>query len=395
MTWRNYHKQQRRQFSIASIAAIATIASIASIVTGCDRRPLEVYYIDRAQVMLRVDWMTEFGMRPSGMTVVIYDENGNYKNSFSRNEVDLVSLSLGVGKYTAVVFNGDPDQFTAFNFVGAETLETFRLEATPNNTRNAITGGGGTPVPVTDGESSTRLWDAGTRYSWEPDETIGRGIVSFEITQEMLDRQLKFLYYTERDKAYTHTDQYYFDVVVQPLQTMIHIRVHVNGMENMYRMETSLSGVADGCSMLTRWRNTTECTIFYDSQKWAYTYDNPGSSNGWVTVTIPTWGEPHGKELAEQREETDNMLRMNFTLRDRAHTQKYFEFEVGKLIEYHDEQADPEQLTPPDVLRHLYLTINREIPLLPDVDPDEPTGGGFNAYVDDWDFGGDWDLGTF
>ena len=219
--------------------------------------------------------------------------------------------------------------------------------------------------------------------------------MSFEITQEMLNRQLQFIDYRDRDEAYTHLATYRFETVVQPLQTMIHIRVHVNGMENMYRMETNLDGTADGCSMLSRWRNESTCTVFYDSNKWGYTFDNPGASNGWVSISIPVWGEPHGKELQSVRVPKDNVLRMNFTLRDVAHTEKYFEFDVGDLIEYHEPQLYADHLEPADVLRHLYLTINREIPLLPDVVPAEEMGSGFNAHVDPWEYGGEWDLGTF
>ena len=351
----------------------------AFMLSSCERRPLEVLYVDMARVVLHVDWQTEFDNKPQGMTVVLYDAEGKLYQSYSRNEVDSVEINLPVGSYTAVVFNNDPDAFSSFDFVGASTIGDFRLVARTNNSRS----------------TTTRTWDAGTRYSWEPDETIGRGLAEITVTQDMVDKQIKLIDYENRDMAVGHMAEYSYTAVVQPLQTMIHIRVHVNGMENMYRMETSLSGMADGCSMYTRWRNTSECTVFYDSNKWGYTFDNPGSSNGWVTISIPTWGEPRGKELQSQRVPTDNMLRMNFTLRDRAHTEKYFEFEVGDLIEYHDEQQDPEQLTPPDVLRHLYLTINREIPLLPDVEPDEEMGSGFNAYVDPWDYGGEWDLGTF
>lgn len=344
---------------------------------SCERRPLEVYYIDKANVLLVVDWMSEFNMHPSGMTVAIYDEVGNLYQTFSRNEVDSTQLSLPVGRYTAIVFNGDPDMYSSFDLVGMSSLNDFRIVARPNRTR------------------SYGSWDYGTRYSWEPDETIGRAIVSFEITQEMLNRQLQFIDYRDRDEAYTHLATYRFETVVQPLQTMIHIRVHVNGMENMYRMETNLDGTADGCSMLSRWRNESTCTVFYDSNKWGYTFDNPGASNGWVSISIPVWGEPHGKELQSVRVPKDNVLRMNFTLRDVAHTEKYFEFDVGDLIEYHEPQLYADHLEPADVLRHLYLTINREIPLLPDVVPAEEMGSGFNAHVDPWEYGGEWDLGTF
>ena len=371
------HNKLKRIVSIKTIALIVAIVTIAAIASSCHRRPLEVYYRSLAEVVLEIDWMTEFKIYPTGMTVLVYDADGNLCQSFSRNEVDRAKLSLPVGKYTALVFNGDPDMYSSFSFVNISKLEDFCIVANMNRTRG------------------TRSWDADTRYSWEPDETIGRGVVSFEITQEMLDKQLNFIDYRDRDEAYTHMATYTFQTVVQPLQTMIHIRVHVNGMEYMYRMETNIDGIADGCSMLTRWRNNTTCTIFYDSNKWGYTFDNPGSSNGWVTVSIPTWGEPHGKELQSERAPKDNVLRMNFTLRDKAHTEVYFEFDVGDLIEYHVAQRYKDHLVPDDVLRHLYLTINREIPLLPPVEPEEEMGSGFNAYVDPWDYGGEWDLGTF
>ena len=358
--------------------SIAAVAAIACALVSCDRRPLEVYYLDKARVVLLVDWESEYKSRPMGMTVAIYNEEGKLYQRFSRNEIDSVQLSLPVGHYTAVVFNGAPDEFSSFSFVDMDRLDLFRIEAASNTSRN-----------------TTRLWDEGTRYNWEPDEKIGRGIVSFDVTQEMLDRQLQFIDYHDRDQAYTHMSRYAFTAVVQPLLTMIHINVHVNGIEYMYNLEASLSGMADGCSMLTRWRNTTTCNVFYDSSKWGYEFDNPGSSNGWVRINIPLWGEPHGKERQEDRVPADNVLRMNFTLRDRDHTADYYEFEVGDLIYYKEPQQDPNRLTPPDVLRHLYLTINREIPLLPPVDPEEPTGAGFNAHVDPWDYGGEWDLGTF
>lgn len=347
------------------------------MLSSCHRRPLEVYYIDKARVVLQIDWMTEFKMHPSGMTVAIYNSDGNLYQTFSRNEVDSVQLNLPVGIYTAMVFNGDPDMYSSFSLVNMSSLNDFQIVARPNNTR------------------AYSSWDNGTRYSWEPDEVIGRGIVSFEITPDMLNRQLQFIDYRDRDEAYTHMSSYVFQTVVQPLQTMIHIRVHVNGMENMYRMETNLDGIADGCNMQTRWRNASTCTVFYDSNKWGYTFDSPGASNGWVAISIPMWGEPRGKELQSSRLPKDNILRMNFTLRDAEHTQKYFEFDVGDLIEYHEPQLYADHLEPADVLRHLYLTINREIPLLPDVVPAEEMGSGFNAHVDPWEYGGEWDLGTF
>ncbi|MBQ8968402.1 MAG: DUF5119 domain-containing protein [Bacteroidaceae bacterium] len=357
------------------IGLMGPMGLIGLLLGSCDRRPLEVYYMDQARIVLHVDWMSQFGYHPNAMTVHLYDDTGRLCRSFSTNDVDSVPLSLSVGRYRMIVFNGDLDIFTSFGFEDVADFDLFRTVAR-ENTRYRV-----------------RLWDRASRYTWEPDEVLGCAVDSFEVTEDMLDRQLKFVSYHQRNDAHGQTAIYRLDEVVHPLQTMIHVRVHVNGLQNMYGLEASLDGMADGCSMAQTWRNTTDCSVLY--QKWGFYFDSDVSPHGWVDLDIATWGEPHGKELPEWRDSTDNVLRMNFTLRN--DTTLYFEFNVGHLIEYRDPQRDPARLTPPDVLRHLYLEINREIPLLPDVlpDPDKETGAGFDAYVDPWDYGGEVDLGTF
>lgn len=344
---------------------------------SCHRRPLEVYWQDEARLILHVDWMSRFGMHPVAMTVHLYQDDGQLYRSFSTNDVDSVRLSLPVGRYRMIIFNGDQGSFSSFRFQDGESFNHFRTIARDNTSR-----AGNQP-----------RWDAGMHYQWEPDERLGAAVDSFEVTQDMLDRQLKFIHYTKRDKAVGTLEIYHLYETVLPLQPMIHIRVHVNGMENMYRLEANLSGMADGCSMAHTWRNATECTVFYDIDKWGYTFDGDYSKHGWVSIDIPTWGEPRGQELQETRDSMQNTLRMNFTLRNLE--ERYFEFNVGHLIYYKDPQVIPDSLTKPDVLRHLYLEINREIPLLPDVPYERDIDAGFNAWVDPWEWGGDVDLGTF
>lgn len=356
--------------------------SFSNFLSSCQRRPLEVYYLDRARLVLHVDWMSEFGVRPYGMTVNIYNDADALVQRFVRNEIDSLALTLPVGRYRVVVSNGELDGFPSFGFRDADNFEGFRSVAYDNAARNSLA-------------MLAPSWDYGTRYSWEPDELLGAAVDSFFVTQDLIDRQLQFLEYHDRDEAVGHTSVQHVYTTVFPLQPMIHIRVHVNGMENMYRMQASLSGMADGCSMSHTWRNPTECTVFYDTDRWSYRFDGDNSKHGWMYIDIPTWGEPRGQELQEGRDSLQNVLKMNFTLRDKDHSERFWAFNVGHLIEYKDPQRDPRQLTPPDVLRHLYLEINREIPLLPDVPPDEEMGAGFNAHVDPWEYGGEVDLGTF
>ena len=369
---------------LAVLAACFVLGGFAAelFLSSCIRRPLEVYYFDKARLILHVDWMSHFGQRPNGMTVCIYDEGGQLYESRSMNEIDSVQLQLPVGRYRVIVFNEDIDAFTSFGFQDIGTFDAFRTVAKANNSRRM------TPTS----------WDYGTRYTWEPDELLGAAVDSFEVTQQMLDSQEpNFTSYHNRNRVddWRKNDIYHIYDTIMPLQTMLHMRIHVNGMENMYHMEVNLSGMAAGGSLAHTWRTPTETTVFYDSDRWSYYFDGDASKHGWVYIDIPTWGEPHGQELQETRDSTQNPLRMYFTLRDKEHTEKFFLFNTGHLIEYHEPQANPAMLTPPDVLRHLYLEINREIPLLPDVPQDEEMGAGFNAHVDPWEYGGEFDLGTF
>ena len=48
--------------------------ALVLVLTGCYRRPLEVYYHNVARVRVNVDWETYFGEKPSGMTMLLYKD---------------------------------------------------------------------------------------------------------------------------------------------------------------------------------------------------------------------------------------------------------------------------------------------------------------------------------
>lgn len=137
--------------SLAALAACLVLSGLAAeLLSSCIRRPLEVYYFDKARLILHVDWMSHFGQRPNGMTVCIYDEGGLLYESRSMNEIDSVQLQLPVGRYRVIVFNEDVDAFASFGFQDIGSFDHFRTVARPNNSRRM------TPTS----------WDYGTRYTW-------------------------------------------------------------------------------------------------------------------------------------------------------------------------------------------------------------------------------------
>lgn len=375
-----------RRLALAACCLLGVLAAAGSL-NSCDRRPLEVYWQDEARLVLHVDWNSWYrnrpewknwtGFHPNGMTVLFYDDSGALCRSFSTNDVDSTRISMPVGRYRMVIFNRSLSEFSSFHFTDYQDFLDFRTTASEALTRRNV-----------------ERWDKGTPYFWEPDELLAVAVDSFEVTHEMVEHQLKFIDYHYRNDVASDTTIYHLREMAHPMQTVIHIRVHVWGLENMYSLEANLDGMADGCSMTDMWRNNSTCVVYYSTNKWSYNFDGDASAHGWVTIDIPTWGEPHGKELQEWRDSTDNVLRMNFTLLNNE--ERYWEFNVGHLIYYKDSLAVRDSLTRPDVLRHLYLEINREIPLLPETDdPVNKMGAGFDAHVDPWEWGGTVDLGTF
>ena len=54
--------------------SILLIAALTLLISSCDRRQLEVMEPTKAQIRIDVDWLTYFGARPHGMTVMIWGD---------------------------------------------------------------------------------------------------------------------------------------------------------------------------------------------------------------------------------------------------------------------------------------------------------------------------------
>jgi hypothetical protein len=346
------------------------LAPCSLLLNSCDRRPLEVYYHNVAQVRIDVDWESRFGEVPTGMTMLLARDGDAVTNSRITHDVHSQTFQLEPATYKLLVFNLSSGEFGSMRFEDLGSHHNAAARAENITTRY------------------TRAWDRGATYMTDP-ELIGCAVDTFAITEEMIEDYYTFVDYRQRGNI-PDTAQFVFKEVVDPMITHLHAKVYVKGFDNMRSVEASITGMADGFWMSRVDRTQDPGTMLLDS--WTAT-PNGSENTGWITTTINTFGMPFGKEKKEDRAEEDNVLTLAFLLKDG--TVKTFTYNVGKIMRYETPTGDA--LTKAEILRDIYVEIVLDDPIdspdLPDVDPDSKNASGFDAHVDDWEDGGTIEVG--
>lgn len=351
---------------------VVVAAAMLLLLTSCDRRPLEVYFENMVQVRVDVDWMSHYGELPSGMTMVLWNANDSlYRSLPPTHNVTSQSLFLEPGIYKLIVFNQSYDEFSSIRFQDVGNHNLFSARAKPITTR------------------APRRWDEGMHFMCDP-EMIGVAVDTIAITEEMMqDEYLHFVGYKHRNNI-PDTAHYVFKEVVDPMITQLNVRVMVKGYSNMHSVEGSVSGMSDGFYMSRVDRTQETGVLLLDNWK-AEPIEGEGDK-GWVKTSISTFGLPFGKERVENRDSTDNVLTLGFLLTDGS--VKKFTYNVGKIMKYLTPTGDA--LTKAEVLKHIEVEIIIDDPIespdLPYVDPTDRQASGFDAHVDDWEFGGTYEV---
>lgn len=335
---------------------------------SCERRDLEVYYRDKVAVRIDVDWMKSFGIMPTGMTVMLYQDGDSLTYSSITNDVTSHIVQLDPGIYKLTIFNQSYDEFGSMYFQNLVSHEKAAARAEEVTTR------------------ANRTWDKDVHYITDP-EDIGVAVDTFEITQEMLERQLQFVDWKQHDKISSSTDYYVYNEVPDPMTTVLHVKANVRGAQNISGIECSISGMADGF-YLNKVDRTTESGIMF-LNKWKFKPAEDTTDYGVISSEIPCFGLPFGKEMAVNRDSTDNVLEIHFYLAD-GKTEFHRTFNVGKIMKYFTPSGDA--MTKAEALKHIQVEIYiEEIIDIPDIEPSQ-TASGFDATVDEWEFGGTFDF---
>ncbi len=354
---------------------IVLLMLVSAVMISCDRRPLEVYYPETARIRIDVDWMKEFGQMPTGMSLYFYPIEGGSPRTFLTNDVKSTYVDLTPGTYKVVIFNQSVDEFGSMGFRDPSDYTNFRAIARPLTTYQA------------------EDWDAGTTYVRDP-EAIGVALDTITITEEMLEEQLVFTDYRNRDKSHAvETTDYIYYETPEPMTTKLTVNVHVRGLEYVNALKGNITGLADGFYLSQVWRHEDPGTLYLET--WRVRDKTRAEADtitdGYLTTNIATFGLRHGKELLSNRVEKDNELKLCFTLIDGS--KKTYTFDVGRMIHYQNgEDIDGTAIYKRHAVIELDLTIVDLIEI-PWVKGRGDGGSGFDAEVEPWEDGGTIDIG--
>lgn len=363
---------RRFALRILSTAPIVFIILLTMMFSSC-RRELEVMEVEREGVRLRVDWMTHYGEKPTGMTALFYPAQGGMPYRASSNEVDSVDIGLPVGTYYVRIFNLSEDEFNTLQFTGMSDCYTAAVEAQMFHYHEHA------------------WWDQSLNYMQDP-EKIGVATDTITVTKTSSDYTLNLDSLKEEDVnfrkhrkgdrgpiEYCDGGMQVFEEMVWPMTTTLTVRANVRGIANLHAVKAAITGLSKGFPLSDCMRSTV--TDFLPLDKWVGTKGDSinGKSGGWVGAKVSTFGLPYGKEHNWQREATDCHLYLYCTLTNDSVMK--FEFDVGKLIHYKG-LAEDAVFGIPDITKPLEIDLDTYLDI-PDVEHKTPST--FDVDVEKWD----------
>ena len=337
------------------------------LLSSCQRDPLELYYDGRADLHLTYDWLSRFGERPDGMTLMMARNGDSISYYDVTYRVDETSMRMQSGHYLLTVMNRSFGEYGSMRFFNRSSYDQLMAVA---NTYNI---------------TAETAWDNGRAYMEEP-ERIGVATDTLHVST-VID---SLVFYDYRDNRFGDTIHHDRLLVVRPMTTTLNIRVKVRGISYMRSLDGYIMGMADGFFVNQAWRRSEVGSIklsHWTRVKPGETRaEDAGENVGWMTTQVETFGLPHGRELLRWRTPESNYIQLHFTLIDGRTVN--FGYPVGRMIRYRGDEGDMASFNKTDIALELDLVIDApfygddEVPILP---YSQPEGSGlFDAEVADW-----------
>ena len=341
------------------------------VLNSCYREPLELYHDGKADVQITYDWMSRYGERPDGMTLMLAKDSDLISTYDVTHNIDLTSMRANSGTYLLTVMNKTFGEYSTVSFYNRNSHNDIHVKSKTYYVQ------------------SEQIWDNGRTYLEQP-EKMGVGIDTFKVSN-VID---SLIFYDYRDEATPDTIHLKRHVVIEPMTTTLRVRVKIRGISYMRAMEGYVTGMADGFFLNQRWRTTEVGTIKLENWERDKEYEqtrrradgDPEENVGWMKCNVETFGLPHGRELLKDRVPESNYIMLHFTLLDGRTAD--FAYQVGKNIRYEGDDGTLEIFYQADVKLALDLEINTpdykddEVPILP---YSQPEGSGqFDADVQPW-----------
>jgi hypothetical protein len=316
-----------------------------------NRRELADNRKEVTEIMVHVDWNKYADGNPTGMSVYTYGQDGDNERDVSNN-VDSMLLDRPMGQYRLLVFNLSTDEFGSMDFHDMDNIDSARAMLTPVTQRQ------------------NRTWDKGVTYQREP-EALYTAVDTLDFSEQSAR-------VTKRSTLMTDTWRYDAWEQPKPAITRLIIRVRIEAIRNLKSVEGSISGFSSGYYFGRNCGTDSTGTHLLDS--WKVTVDSVGAANGYITTTISTFGLPP-KSVHQANE---NVLKLAITLAD--NTIRVYTLDVGNQFVVLPDDEGGSGLSYQMTLYGKLADIT-----LPTVKPSEE-GSGFDAEVDDWDNGGNYDI---
>ena len=334
---------------ILSILILAMVAFAQS----CEHKDLCYHHPHTANVRLDVDWSDFEKETPTGMTVIMYPNNGKGEAITQHtNIIEYALFSLPVDTYHSIAYNQSPSEYGSLSFRGMERYETAEVYANPTTSRWYVTR-----------EESGR---AVTDPEWVGVDQVEGAVV----TQDMVNRTSEITL-SQMNASQTRVDNSFLIGEHKPLNIIytITVKVHIEGIYNLRSARASLGGLAEGYFLGQNRASSSRVTHLLE--EWSLDINPDDPTKGTITAQITSFGLPYGHQgMAKENEFILSVLLVdNKTILD-------FPFDVGDKFKMNVEE---------DV--KLSLELSLELTLdesLPDVQPEGGSDGGFNATVDDW-----------
>jgi len=343
------------------------------LLPSCNRYELELYYDGKADIEITYDWLSQYGEKPEGMTLMLANNGDSMRIYPPTHNVDKTTdLRLGAGHYLLTVMNKSFGEYSTVNFYNRNSHQNISAKS---------------KTYYIQGNSQ---WDSGRTYLEEP-EKMGVAVDTFDVST-VID---SLIFYDYRDQASPDTIHVRRHEVIQPMTTTLYVRVMVRGFSYMRSMEGYITGMADGFYLSQRWRTKEVGTlklanwsqdVEYTKKQRSQRSEDADRNVGWMVCSVETFGLPHGRELLKDRTPESNYIKLHFTLLDGRTID--FDYNVGKDIRYVGDDGTMQAFYQTDVALELNLIIDApfynedEVPLLP---YSQPEGSGqFDAEVQDW-----------
>lgn len=324
------------------VRAIAFFVATLPLLVSCTHKELCFDHHHTARVRIQTDWSAFTVEKPTGMSVNVYDENGDIVRNALSNNISFVDVELEPGRYNTLAFNQSPSEFGSVDFSGLDKWNEAMVMSI--RTKSIWFKSDNDPVML--------------EPEWIGTDTRNDVTVSMDmLTVSPQIRNTRGSDFPESNVIATLTPQN----IIYTITVMLRIK----GVHNLKSARASLDGLASGY-MLGEGHPSASTGVEL-LEEWTLTRETMDPTVGYIKAEITSFGLPYGHKARPQ----DNVLNLSLLLVDNK-TKLDFSFSCGDS--FIKDKDDP-----------MRLILCKELDgVLPDVKPENGSAGGFDAKVDDW-----------